>query len=90
MEDDEPDYDPSNPVRKTLGEDLKEPYIKKFQRFLNRGKTQDYGGFFLFLREQLLLIHAGYYTVAKGYLCSNGKNISVFLPMENRKSISSR
>ena len=90
MEDDEPDYDPSNPVRKKLGEDLKEPYMKKFQRFLNRGRTQDYGGSFLFLHEQLILIHAGYYTVAKGYLCSSGKNISVFLPMENRKSISSR
>ena len=42
VEDDEPDYDPWKPLREKVGERLEEPYIKEVQRFLNRGKTQDY------------------------------------------------
>lgn len=42
VKDDEPDYDPWRPVREKVGEDLKEPYMKEVQRFLDRGKTQDY------------------------------------------------
>lgn len=42
MEDDEPDYDPWNLLGKKMGEDLKEPCMKEMERFLDRGKTQDY------------------------------------------------
>jgi len=42
VEDDESDYDPWNPLRANVGEDLKEPFMKEVQRFLDRGKTQDY------------------------------------------------
>ena len=42
VEDDEPDYDPWSPLRKEVGQDLKEPYMKEVQRFLDKGKTQDY------------------------------------------------
>lgn len=45
MEDDEPDYmvnDPWNLLCKKMGEDLKEPCMKEMERFLDRGKTQDY------------------------------------------------
>lgn len=34
VEDDEPDYDPCNPLRKKVEEDLKETYMKEVQRFL--------------------------------------------------------
>ena len=42
VEDDEPGYDPWSPLRKEVGQDLKEPYMKEVQRFLDNGKTQDY------------------------------------------------
>ena len=40
MDDDEPD--PWKPLREKGGEDLKESYLKEVQRFMDRGKTQDY------------------------------------------------
>jgi hypothetical protein len=42
VEDNVPDYDPWSPLRKEVGEYLKEPYMKEVQRFLDKGKTQDY------------------------------------------------
>ena len=39
-DDDEPD--PWRPLRKKVGEDLKETYLKEFQQFLDRGKSQHY------------------------------------------------
>ena len=42
VEDDEPDYDPWSPLRKEVGQELKEPYMKEVQRLLDKGKTQDY------------------------------------------------
>ncbi|XP_020626795.1 acidic leucine-rich nuclear phosphoprotein 32 family member A-like [Orbicella faveolata] len=44
VEDDERDNDPWNPLRRKKGEDLKEPFMKEVQQFLDRGKTQDYAG----------------------------------------------
>ena len=40
MDDDEPD--PSKPLREKGDEDLKDTFPKEVQRFLDRGKTQDY------------------------------------------------
>jgi hypothetical protein len=40
VEDDEPDYDPWNPLRKEVGKDLNEPYTKEVQRFLDREKPK--------------------------------------------------
>ena len=42
MEDDESDYDPWSMLSQKVGEDVKEPYMKEVQQFLDRGKTQDY------------------------------------------------
>ena len=42
LEDDEPDYDPWSPLRKEVGKDIKEPYMKHVQRFLDKGKNQTY------------------------------------------------
>ena len=42
VEDDEADYDPWRPLRQKVGGDLKEPYLKEVQRFLDREKSQDY------------------------------------------------
>ena len=36
------DDEPWRPLRQEVGEDLKEPYMKEVQRFLERGKTQTY------------------------------------------------
>ena len=41
-DDDEPDFDPWDPLRKQVGEDLKESYMEEVKRFLDKGKTQDY------------------------------------------------
>ena len=41
-DDDEPDYDPWDPLRKQVGEALKESYMEEVKRFLDKGKTQDY------------------------------------------------
>ena len=40
MDDDEP-Y-PWSPLRQKVGEDLKEPYLKEVQQFLDKGKSQEY------------------------------------------------
>ena len=42
VEDDEPDYDPWRPLCQKVGEDLKEPFMKEVQWFLDKRKTQDY------------------------------------------------
>jgi len=42
LEDDEPDYDPWSPLRKEVGKDIKEPYMKQVQRFMDKGKNQTY------------------------------------------------
>ena len=39
-DDDEPD--PWRPLRQKVGEDLKEPYLKEVQQFLDKGKSQEY------------------------------------------------
>ena len=39
-DDDEPD--PWSPLRQNVGEDLKEPYLKEVQQFLDKGKSQNY------------------------------------------------
>ena len=40
LEDDEPDYDPWSPLRKEVGKDIEEPYMKQVQRFMDKGKKQ--------------------------------------------------
>ena len=42
VDDDEPDYDPWDPIRQRVGEDLKESYTEEVKRFLDRGKSKDY------------------------------------------------
>ena len=42
LEDDEPDYDPWSPLRKEVGKDIEEPYMKQFQRFMDKGKIQTF------------------------------------------------
>ena len=42
VDDDEPDYDPWDPLRKQVGWDLKESYMEEVKRFLDGGKTQDF------------------------------------------------
>ena len=39
-DDDEPD--PWSPLRQKVGEDIKEPYLKEVQQFLDKGKSQTY------------------------------------------------
>jgi len=42
LEDDEPCYDPWSPLRKEVGKDIKEPFMKQVQRFMDKGKKQTY------------------------------------------------
>jgi len=42
LEDDEPDYDPWSPSGKEVGKDIKKPYMKQVQRFMDKGKTQTF------------------------------------------------
>ena len=39
---DDNETDPWKPLREKVGEDLEESYPKEVQRFLDRGKSQDY------------------------------------------------
>ncbi len=42
VEDNDPDYDPWDPLRKKVGEDLKESYMEEVKRCLDKSKTEDY------------------------------------------------
>jgi len=42
VEDDEPDYDPWSPLRKEVGKDMEEPYMKPLQNFMDKDKNQTY------------------------------------------------
>lgn len=64
VEDDEPDYDPCNPLRKkSRGRSQRTLH----ERSPTVPETLNYGGSFLFCINSCYLIHAGYCTVAKGY-----------------------
>ena len=39
---DDDESDPWRPLRQKVGEDIKEPYLKEVQQFLDRGKAQTY------------------------------------------------
>ena len=39
---DDDESDPWSPLRQEVGEDIKEPYLKEVQQFLDRGKSQTY------------------------------------------------
>ena len=39
---DDDEQDPWRPLRQKVGEDLKEPYLKEVQQFLDKGKSQEY------------------------------------------------
>ena len=39
---DDDESDPWSPLRQEVGEDIKEPYLKEVQQFLERGKSQTY------------------------------------------------
>ncbi|XP_078357178.1 uncharacterized protein LOC144642054 [Oculina patagonica] len=41
-EDDDTDYDPWDPLRRNVGEDLIESFMAEVKRFLDKGKTRDY------------------------------------------------
>lgn len=41
-EDDNEDYDPWNLLRRKVGNDLKDYFVKEVKRFLDKGKTQEY------------------------------------------------
>ncbi len=42
VEDNDSDYDPWDPLRTKVGEDLKESYMEQVKQFLDKGKTEDY------------------------------------------------
>jgi len=42
LEYDEPDHDPWRPLRKEVGKDIEEPYMKQVQCFMDKGKNQTF------------------------------------------------